>query len=115
MMLRNALVAVTAASALLLAGCNRGSEPAAPRTSGTADTSRGVAQATDDAGLTAKVKTALIAESQLNSRGINVDTQNGVVTLSGTVPDKSQADRAAQVAQQVGGVKRVDNKLTAGG
>jgi hyperosmotically inducible protein len=114
MMLRNAAIAITAAGALLLGGCNRDSDSTAPRTGGTADTGRAVAQAADDTGITAKVKTALIAESQLNSKSIGVDTQNGVVTLSGTVPERAQIDRAAQVAQAVEGVKRVDNRLTVG-
>jgi hyperosmotically inducible protein len=115
MMLRKAAIAVTAVSALLVAGCNRTSDSSPPRTSGAADTTRAAAQATDDAGVTAKVKTALIAASELNSKSINVDTQNGVVTLSGTVPEKVQVERAAQVAQTVGGVKRVDNRLAVGG
>ena len=43
---------------------------------------------------------------------INVDTANGVVTLSGAVDSPSKVDRATQVAQAVQGVKSVDNRLT---
>ena len=66
----------------------------------------------DDATITAKVKTALIAEPGLKALQINVDTANGVVTLSGAVDSPTNLDRATQVAQAVQGVKSVDNRLT---
>jgi len=66
----------------------------------------------DDAAITAKVKTALIAEPGLKALQINVDTANGVVTLSGAVDSSTNLDRATQVAQAVQGVKSVDNRLT---
>jgi hyperosmotically inducible protein len=99
---------------MALAGCNRDSGGSAARSTGAQETGRGVAQATGDAGLTARVKTALIAEGQLNSRDIDVDTRNGVVTLTGTVPDSAQSDRAAQVAKGIDGVKQVENHLRVG-
>ena len=65
----------------------------------------------DDAAITAKVKTALIGEPGLKALQINVDTANGVVTLSGAVDSPQTLDRATQVAQAVQGVKSVDNRL----
>jgi hyperosmotically inducible protein len=65
----------------------------------------------DDAALTAKVKTAMIAEPALKAMQINVDTANGVVTLTGTVETPQSLERASQVAQSVDGVKSVDNRL----
>ena len=65
-----------------------------------------------DAAITAKVKAAIIAEPGLKSTQINVDTANGVVTLSGSIDSQQNMDRASQVAQSVGGVKSVDNKLS---
>lgn len=67
----------------------------------------------DDAAITAKVKTALIGEPGLKAMQINVDTANGVVTLSGAVDTPQNVDRATQVAQTVEGVKSVDNRLKA--
>jgi hyperosmotically inducible protein len=66
----------------------------------------------DDAAITVKVKTALIGEPNLKALQIDVDTANGVVTLSGTVDSPANVDRATQVAQAVEGVKFVDNRLT---
>jgi hyperosmotically inducible periplasmic protein len=68
----------------------------------------------DDAAITVKVKSALIGEPNLKALKINVDTANGVVTLSGTVDAPASIDRATQVAQAVEGVKSVDNRLTVG-
>lgn len=38
-------------------------------------------------------------------------TENGVVTLSGTVSSNAQKDLAAGVTEQVSGVRSVDNQL----
>jgi len=66
----------------------------------------------DDATITAKVKTALIGEPGLKALQINVDTANGVVTLSGTVDSPSSVDRVTRVVMAVQGVKLVDNRLS---
>ena len=79
-------------------------------------TSKAVASAEktmDDAAVTAKVKTALLADTQVKGTKINVDTSNGNVTLSGAVDTSSEKMRAEQLAQAVEGVKSVNNKLTA--
>jgi hyperosmotically inducible protein len=68
----------------------------------------------DDAGITAKVTSALLAEQGVNGTAINVDTMQGNVTLTGRVPDQSQAERAVQVARGIEGVKAVDSKLSVG-
>jgi hyperosmotically inducible protein len=78
----------------------------------TADRSTG--QTIDDAGITAKVKTALAAEKDVRAIGINVDTAQGKVTLTGRVASQDEAERALQVARGVEGVKSVDSKLTVG-
>jgi len=69
------------------------------------------AAAIDDATITAKVKTAVLAEPGLKTLQIDVDTKNGVVTLAGTVDTAALKERAAQVAQAVNGVRSVDNNL----
>ncbi len=65
----------------------------------------------DDAAITAKVKTAMIGEPGLKALQIDVDTANGVVTLSGAVDTPQNLERATQVAQGVEGVKSVENRL----
>ncbi len=61
---------------------------------------------TNDAWLTTKVKTAMLAEKGLNSTQIKVVTENSVVYLMG-ITSRKQADIAANVASHIDGVKRV--------
>jgi len=69
------------------------------------------AVAVDDTAITTAVKTAVLAEPGLKTLQIEVDTKNGVVTLSGNVDSMALKDRASQIAQNVGGVKSVNNNL----
>ena len=70
-----------------------------------------VADATDDAAVTTKVKTALLAEPGLRSLEIHVDTKDGVVTLSGTPDSATSRDRAKEVTLGVAGVKNVVDQM----
>lgn len=65
----------------------------------------------DDATVTTAVKAKLVAEKASNFTRISVETNNNVVTLTGEVESKDEKERAEQIAKQVNGVKRVDNKL----
>ena len=69
--------------------------------------------AIEDTTLTAKVKTALIAEPGLKSTAIDVSTKDAVVTLSGEVASSTEHAKALQVAENVQGVKNVVDRLTA--
>ncbi|MCH2242547.1 MAG: BON domain-containing protein [Aquabacterium sp.] len=70
------------------------------------------AQAFDDAKLTAEVKSALIKDETVQATAINVDTKNGAVTLTGTVPSQTARERAVSLARKVDGVASVRNDLT---
>lgn len=65
----------------------------------------------DDASITAAVQSRLTADRMANFTRVDVDTQQGVVNLSGIVPSADQKVRAAEIARQVQGVKRVNNNL----
>lgn len=71
----------------------------------------GAGKALDDAAVTAKVKSALIAEPNLKAMSINVDTTGGVVTLKGTTENSEQKQRAEQLATSIEGVRSVRNEL----
>ncbi len=64
-----------------------------------------------DATVTTKVKTALLAEKNLNSLDINVETLNGVVQLSGFATSSEQIAQAVDVAMRVDGVKDVKSDI----
>lgn len=68
----------------------------------------------DDAAITAKVKTELIGEKNVQARNIDVDTVAGVVVLSGYVDSQQEANRAGLLANSVSGVVRVKNELQVG-
>jgi osmotically-inducible protein OsmY len=65
----------------------------------------------DDATITAKVKTALIAAPDLSGLAIDVDTVQNVVTLNGTVASDDARTRAERIAKEVEGVREVKNFL----
>lgn len=66
----------------------------------------------DDTVTTTKVKTALLADSDIKGLDINVETSKGVVSLNGAVNNQTQIDRALKVAGDVQGVTSVTNNLT---
>jgi hyperosmotically inducible protein len=68
--------------------------------------------ALSDTALTAKVKTALLADDNVKGLRIDVETNNGVVVLVGTADTPANQERASVVARGVEGVKSVDNRLT---
>ena len=65
----------------------------------------------DDATITTRVKSALLAEKDINFLDIKVETFNGTVQLSGFVDSQWQIDKAGQVTAAVEGVQHVQNDL----
>ena len=65
----------------------------------------------DDSSITAKVKAALVDADDIKSTDISVETDKNVVTLSGFVESKAQAEKAVSVAKGIEGVKSVSDKL----
>ncbi|MFA9274921.1 MAG: BON domain-containing protein [Candidatus Aquirickettsiella gammari] len=104
----NLLFGIVAASLTLgsLAACNRSTEPVAPAASITIGTE------VDDAVLTAKVKSAMLADEYVKSLDIKVETFKADVMLSGFVDTQAQMDRSVEVAKAVMGVRNVNNKLS---
>jgi len=66
----------------------------------------------EDSALTTRVKAALLAEKNLKSLPISVESTEGVVTFSGKVASSAQVDQAVDVAKHVKGVKDVHNALS---
>ena len=112
----------------LTAGCAR-DETAADRAAGTtpvetvpADTDPRYGDATrdpvigdgmrsdqpgSDTWITTKVKSSLLADPDVAGLDIDVDTLNGVVTMSGRVAEQSQIDEATRIAREIEGVTDV--------
>lgn len=65
----------------------------------------------DDTTLTTKVKVALLSDSVTSLFKISVDSDHGIVTLSGTVDKPETVDRAIRLAMAVPGVKVVKPEI----
>lgn len=94
--------------AALMTGCNRpenaaGTAVASPATPGTQ---------LDDTVITARVKTALMADQDIKGFDIKVETRKGTVLLSGFVDSLSQVDRAVAATRLVEGVQGIENGMT---
>jgi hypothetical protein len=72
---------------------------------------RTIGNGANDGWLWTKTRAVLATTDDLRDSTINVDVDNAVVMLSGTVATQAQKTKAAQVAKGVEGVKSVDNKL----
>ena len=71
-----------------------------------------VASTTSNATLTGKVKSALASDAGAKTMtNINVDSNNGVVTLKGRVDTADAKKKAGDIAKKVEGVKSVKNEL----
>ncbi len=76
----------------------------------TADRSAGVV--IDDALITARIKSSLLADSATQGLKIDVDTRDGKVQLNGFVASESEKAVANNIAAKAEGVKSVENQLT---
>ena len=75
------------------------------------DTGDKIGQGLEDGWLNAKTRAAFTAESDLRGRTINIDVENAVVTLRGTVASKEQETKAVALAKGIENVKEVKNLL----
>jgi hyperosmotically inducible periplasmic protein len=66
----------------------------------------------DDASITALVKTSLLYHRSTSGLNTKVETNDGVVTLSGKAKNAAEKDLATKVASDVHGVKKVVNNIT---
>jgi hyperosmotically inducible protein len=74
-------------------------------------TTESTGQYVDDATITTKVKSAVLAEPGLHELQISVETYKDVVQLSGFVDTNEAKDKAGMVAAKVDGVRSVRNNL----
>ena len=70
-----------------------------------------IGQGINDSWLWFKTRASLLTTPDLRQSTINVDVDNDVVTLKGTVETPAQKVKAEQVAKGINGVKRVNNQL----
>jgi hyperosmotically inducible protein len=91
-------LAVTLAVLFFMTGCQ-------------AMTGQTMGETIDDSYITGAVKTQLASDKMVSLTRVEVETNNGVVYLTGQVQTAEQRSHAGSVASQVKGVKRVVNNL----
>lgn len=64
-------------------------------------------EAVSDTWITTKVKSALLVDDSTPGMDINVETKDGVVSLSGTVATEAEREMAITKAKQIQGVREV--------
>jgi osmotically-inducible protein OsmY len=64
-----------------------------------------------DSALTAKIKSKMVLDDEVNARGIDVHTSDATVTLTGVVRSTDERDRALRLARETKGVAKVVDKL----
>ena len=68
----------------------------------------------DDATITTKIKAEYAKDKMVSVMKISVNTDKGVVKLTGTAKSKEEAAKAEQIAKSVAGVTSVKNDITVG-
>jgi hyperosmotically inducible periplasmic protein len=67
--------------------------------------------AVTSAALTSKIKAKMALDDAVTASDIDVDTDEGVVTLTGDVESKDEQRRAVRIATETAGVTKVVNRL----
>ncbi|MBI3804682.1 MAG: BON domain-containing protein [Nitrospirae bacterium] len=71
-----------------------------------------VGQNIDDASITAQVKMALLSHRSTSAGDTKVETNDGVVTLSGRARNTAEKDLTTKLVDDINGVKKVVNNMT---
>jgi osmotically-inducible protein OsmY len=96
-------------------GADKSKEATAKAARKTAEATGTAGRATSDAAITSAVKSRLLGDGKTPGLDIDVDTDDGVVTLSGDLQTASQKATALRLARETKGVVRVVDKLTVAG
>ena len=80
----------------------------------TSSTKESVKEHVTDAWITSKIKGEFAKDKAVSAMKIHVDTDKGVVKLSGKAKNQAEADRAVTLAQNTKGVVSVQNEVQVG-
>jgi osmotically-inducible protein OsmY len=65
----------------------------------------------EDGWITTKIKSEFAMDKLVSATNIHVNTDNGVVHLSGVVKNQDEINRAVRIARDVKGVRSVRNEM----
>jgi len=72
----------------------------------------GCSRKPDDAALVTNIKSQMFSDAQLKDASLQVTSQNGEVTLSGSVPSDAAHLEAYKIANQTSGVTKVNDQIS---
>ncbi|HET9529930.1 MAG TPA: BON domain-containing protein [Blastocatellia bacterium] len=75
------------------------------------DLGRRIGNGADDLWIWVKTRSVLASMDELRDSTIDIDVENNVVTLGGTVPNESQKARAVELVRGIEGVSSVNDNL----
>lgn len=87
----------------------REQKPAGQQQQPAGERDRTLGKTISDSWITMKIHSQFVPDDALENSDIDVDTLNGVVTLSGTVPTQAGKSRAIELARTTEGVKSVND------
>lgn len=93
-------------------GAERAREAGQAISQKTAAAAKTAQEAIGDGALTAKIKAKMALDDSVKALDLNVDTVNGVVTVSGKVRSRAERERALALARETDGVRQVVDRLT---
>ena len=70
-----------------------------------------VAEVVEDGALTAKIKSKMALDDHVKARDIDVDTSDGLITLTGTLQSEAEHERAVQLTLETQGVRTIIDAL----
>ena len=73
----------------------------------TAEAAKTAQETLGDGALTAKIKAKMALDDTVKALDLNVDTTNGVVTVTGIVRTSAERERALALARETNGVRQV--------
>ncbi|MDM9653049.1 BON domain-containing protein [Pseudomonas mendocina] len=103
----NRFAATTLTAAVLSMSLASAAIAAEPTMLAASDTVDKAEQAVSDTWITSKVKSTFIADQSLSALDIKVETNQGVVSLSGVVASDAERDLAIAKTREVEGVRDV--------
>lgn len=77
-------------------------------------TTQPVGEKMSDSAITAKVKAKFVGDSTVKAHNIDVNTEEGVVYLTGRVYTQAEKEEAGRIALNTEGVRKVVNHLEVG-
>jgi osmotically-inducible protein OsmY len=66
----------------------------------------------DDASITAQIKTTLLFRKSTHALATKVTTEDGVVTVHGEALNLEEKDKVTRIAEDITGVRQVNNRMT---